>query len=141
MDQRFSLLIPQRLDRASVPLISLCCQGIARLKPDLSLAQASADVDRMIPMAPARFRLNPGASATGYKNARIGPNSRFLKDELVGDIGRTRLARDLLLESALLGIAGGAFRAESYAHGSGGSSARGMSSGYASTSRNSAEKS
>ena len=85
--------MPQRLDRASVPLISLCCQGIARLKPDLSLAQASADVDRMIPMAPARFRLNPGASATGYKNARIGPNSRFLKDELVGDIGRTRLAR------------------------------------------------
>jgi predicted permease len=153
MDRRFSLLLPQRLDRASVPLISFCCQGIARLKPGVSLAQAGADVARMVPMAPARFRLNPGASATGYRNARVGPNLRFLKDELVGDVGHTlwvlmgtvgivlliacanvanlllvradgrrqelairtalgaswtRIARHLLLESALLGTAGGA---------------------------------
>ncbi|HTX36230.1 MAG TPA: ABC transporter permease [Bryobacteraceae bacterium] len=153
MDRRFSLLLPQRLDRATVPLISFCCQGIARLKPGVSLAQATADVARMIPMAPAKFRLNPGTSAAGYRNTRIGPNLRFLKEELVGDIGRTlwvlmgtvgivlliacanvanlllvradgrrqelsiraalgacwtRIARHLLLESALLGIAGGA---------------------------------
>ncbi len=153
MDRRFSLLLPERLDRAAVPLISFCCQGIARLKAGVSLAQASADVARMIPMAPAKFRLNPGASAAGYRNTRIGPNLRFLKDELVGDVGRTlwvlmatvgivlliacanganlllvradgrrqelsiraalgagwkRIARDLLLESALLGVAGGA---------------------------------
>jgi predicted permease len=156
MDRRFSLLLPQRFDRARVPLISFCCQGFARLKPGVSLEQAAADVARMIPMAPAKFRLNPGASATGYSNARIGPNVRFLKDELVGDIGRTlwvlmgtvgivlliacanvanlllvradgrrqelavraalgagwvRIARDLLLESLLLGVAGGALGA------------------------------
>jgi predicted permease len=153
MDRRFSLLLPERFDRATVPLISFCCQGFARLRSGASLAEAAADVARMIPMAPARFRLNPGASASGYRNARIGPKLRFLKDDLVGDIGRTlwvlmgtvgivltiacanvanlllvradgrrqelavraalgagwiRLARDLLLESALLGIAGGA---------------------------------
>src|SRR5579883_2827077 len=153
MDQPFSMLLAQRLDRASVPLISFCCQGIARLKSGVSLAQASADVARMIPMAPLRFRLNTGASAAGYRNTRIGPNLRSLKEELVGDIGRTlwvlmgtvgmllaiacanvgnlllvradgrqqelsiraalgagwtRIARELLLESALLGIAGGA---------------------------------
>jgi putative ABC transport system permease protein len=153
MDRRFSLLLPQRLDRVGVPLISFCCQGIARLKPGMSHAQASADVARMIPMAPAKFRLNPGASSAGYRNARIGPNLRLLKDELVGDVGSTlwvlmgtvgivlliacanvanlilvradgrrqelairaalgagwiRIARHLLLEGALLGIAGGA---------------------------------
>jgi predicted permease len=152
MDHRFALLLPQRLDRARVPLISFCCEGIARLKPGVSLEQAGADMARMLPMAPAKFPLNPGASATGYRNARIGPKLRFLKDELVGDIGQTlwvlmgtvgivlliacanvanlllvradgrrhelalraalgagwlRSARDLLLESVLLGIAGG----------------------------------
>ncbi len=153
MDQRFSMLLPRRFDRADVPLISFCCQGFARLRPGATLQQATADVARMIPMAPAKFRLNPGTSADGYRNARIGPKLQFLKDELVGDIGRTlwvllgtvgivlliacanvanlllvradgrrqelavraalgagsaRLARDLLLESAILGAGGGA---------------------------------
>jgi predicted permease len=153
MDQQFSLLLPKRLDRDAVPLISFCCQGIARLKPGVNLKQASADAARMIPLAPAKFRLNPGYSPAAYNNAHIGPKLRFLKEELVGDIGRTlwlllsavgivlliacadvanlllvradgrrqelavraalgagwiRLAGDLLLESLLLGIAGGA---------------------------------
>jgi putative ABC transport system permease protein len=153
MDRRFSVLLPRRIDRATVLLISFCCQGIARLKPGVTLTQASADVARMIPLATAKFPLNPGASAVGYRASRIGPKLRFLKDDLVGDIGRTlwvlmgtvgivlliacanvanlllvradgrrqelairaalgagwmRIARDLLLESALLGIAGGA---------------------------------
>ena len=153
MDQKFSLLFPRQLDRNAVLLISFCCQGLARLRPGVSLAQAGADMARMIPMASGRFRLNPGASASGYRDARIGPKLRFLKDDLVGDIGRTlwvllgtvgivlliacanvanlllvradgrrqelavraalgagwiRIARDLLIESALLGIAGGA---------------------------------
>jgi predicted permease len=153
MDQRFALLLPKRLDRAVVPLISFCCQGFARLRPGVSLKQASADAARMIPMAAAKFRLNPGYGLAAYQNARIGPKLRFLKEELVGDIGRTlwvllsavsivfliacadvanlllvradgrrqelavraalgaswiRLSGDLLLESVLLGAAGGA---------------------------------
>jgi putative ABC transport system permease protein len=152
MDQRFAVLLPKQLDRTAVPLISFCCQGFARLRPGVSLQQAGADLARMIPMAAAKFRLNPGYSADAYRNARIGPRLRFLKDELVGDIGRMlwvllgtvgivllvacadvanlllvradgrrqelavraalgagwiRLARDLLLESALLSVGGG----------------------------------
>src|SRR5579872_1916703 len=41
MDRRVSLLLPQRLSSAQVRLISFGCQGIARLKPGVTLAQAS----------------------------------------------------------------------------------------------------
>jgi putative ABC transport system permease protein len=153
MDRPFSLMMPMRVNRANVRLISFCCQGIARLRPGVTLEQANADVARMLLLAPLKFALNPGTGAKGFTNARIGPNLRPLKDVLLGDIGNTlwvlmgtvgivlliacanvanlllvradgrrqelavraalgagwkRIARDLLCESALLGIAGGA---------------------------------
>jgi predicted permease len=89
MDQRFSLLLPKQLDRGAVPLISFCCQGFARLKPGVSMKRANADLIRMIAMAPAKFRMNPGYSAAAYQNARITPKLSLLKEELVGDVGRT----------------------------------------------------
>ncbi|MBI2687569.1 MAG: ABC transporter permease [Acidobacteria bacterium] len=152
MDQRISLLAAMRISRAGVRLISFCCQGIARLKPGVTLAQADADVARMLPMAPAKFAMNPGFARNAFTDARIAPRLRFLKDDLVGEIGATlwvllgtvaivlaiacanvanlllvradgrrqelairsalgaglgRIARDLLLESVLLGAAGG----------------------------------
>jgi predicted permease len=153
MDQRFSLLLPLRFNRAEVPLISFSELGIARLKPGVTLAQANADIARMLPMAPEKFALNPGFTRKMFDDTRMAPNLRFLKDDLLGDIGNTlwvlmasvgmvlliacanvanlllvraegrqqelavraalgagwtRLARDLLLESVLLGVAGGA---------------------------------
>jgi predicted permease len=153
MDRKVSVLLPLRLNRAEVRLISFCCQGVARLKPGVTLAQANADIARMLPMAPAKFPVNPGFSLKNYTEARIAPNVRLLKDVLVGDIGNTlwvlmgtvgivlliacanvanlllvradgrrqelairtalgagwgRIARELLLESVLLGVAGGA---------------------------------
>ena len=63
MDRKVSLLVPLRLNRADIRLISFCCQGIARLKPGVTLTQANADVARMLRMAPAKFPLNPGFSA------------------------------------------------------------------------------
>jgi putative ABC transport system permease protein len=152
MDRKVSLLVPLRFNRADVRLIGFCCQGIARLKPGVTLAQADADVARMLPMAPAKFALNPGFAQHAFTDARIAPRLRFLNDDLVGDIGDTlwvlmgtvgivlsiacanvanlllvradgrrqelairaalgagfgRIARELLLESVLLGVAGG----------------------------------
>jgi len=153
MDRKVSVLLPLRLNRAEVRLISFCCQGVARLKPGVTIVQANADIARMLPMAPAKFPVNPGFSLKNYTEARIAPNVRLLKDVLVGDIGNTlwvlmgtvgivlliacanvanlllvradgrrqelairtalgagwgRIARELLLESVLLGVAGGA---------------------------------
>ncbi len=89
LDRKVSLLAPLRFNRAAVRLISFCCQGIARLKPGVTLAQANADVARMLPMAPAKFAVNHGFSPTLFADARIAPHLRLLRDLWVGDIGNT----------------------------------------------------
>ncbi len=89
MDQPISLIAPLRFNRAEVHLIQFCCQGIARLKPGVTLAEADADVARMLPMAQARFPMNPGFSRTLFEDARITPRLRPLKDLLVGGIRGT----------------------------------------------------
>src|SRR3954454_11981672 len=89
LDRQASLLIPLRFNRAAIRLISFCCQGVARLKPGVTLAQANADVARMLPMAPAKFAMNPGFARGSFTDARIAPRLRFLKEDLVGSIGDT----------------------------------------------------
>jgi hypothetical protein len=78
MDRKMSLILPLRNNRAEVRLINFCCQGIARMKPGATLAQANRDVARMIPMAPEKFHNNPGLGAKAFTNARIQPTLRSL---------------------------------------------------------------
>ena len=89
MDQKFSILALLRFRRAEVSQISFCCSGIARLKPGVTLEQANADIARMLPLVPAKFRPNPGWSPTAFTNARIAPRLQLLKNVLLGDIGNT----------------------------------------------------
>ena len=134
-----------------IRLISFCCQGIARLKPGVTLTQANADVTRMLALAPAKFAVNPGFSANVWATpaspplafAQGRPGWRYRKDALDADghsghcaadrlrqrgesalvradgrrqelavraalgAGWGRIARELLLESLLLGVASG----------------------------------
>lgn len=153
MDREISLIAPFRFRRTDIPLISFCCQGIARLNPGVTISQANADVARMVPIAAREFPMNPGWSPNAFRDARIAPRLRPLKDTLVGDIGKTlwvlmgtvsmvlliacanvanlllvrvdgrrhelairtalgagmgRIVRELLLESVLLSLCGGA---------------------------------
>ncbi len=153
LERKMSLMLPFRVDRAQTYLISFCCTGIARLKPGVTIAQANADVARMLPMTPAKFPVNPGFSLKNFTEARLAPRLRPLKDYVLGDIGSTlwllmaavaivlsiacanvanlmlvraegrqqelavraalgagwgRIARELLMESLLLGVTGGA---------------------------------
>jgi predicted permease len=152
-DVEAAVLRPMQLDRGQTFLGNYGARAIGRLKPGVTLAQASADVARMIPMVMHRFPPPPGASVKLFETARIGPNLRMLKQEVVGDTGnllwvlmgtigivlliacanvanlllvraegrqhelairaalgagRGRIAGELLLESILLGVAGGA---------------------------------
>jgi predicted permease len=138
------LLLPLKLDRADMDGASFGFQALARLKPGVTLADANADIARMIPF------LN---SIPGFAAIRLEPNVRPLMWNVTGDIGsilwillatvggvlfiacanvanlflvraearqqqlavraalgasRARIARELLSESVLLGLAGGA---------------------------------
>ena len=152
LDRTVSLVLPYRFDRSKVFLGQFSYRSIARLKPGATIAQANADLARLIPVSFTRFPPFPGGSAKMFEEARITPNVRSLKDDLVGDVGTvlwvlmgtismvlliacanvanlllvraearqqelairaalgagtSRIARELLLESVLLGVVGG----------------------------------
>jgi len=89
MDRKISLLVPFRFRRADVTVLGFCCDGIARLKPGVTLAQANADAARVLPLATEKFPMNPGWSPTTFQDARIAPRLQLLKDFLIGDLGKT----------------------------------------------------
>jgi putative ABC transport system permease protein len=82
-----ALVTPLQFSRNKAVLGNFSYQGIARLKPGVSLAQANADVARMIPIWLKIFPPPPGFSAKLFEDAGIGPNVRPLITDVVGDIG------------------------------------------------------
>ena len=88
LDQKPDLILPQQFDRAKTKLGNFSYQALARLKPGVSLAQANADLARMIPMVNTKFPPPPGFSAKIFESARIAPNVRPLKRDVVGDLGK-----------------------------------------------------
>jgi predicted permease len=87
LDLKPALITPMQIDRAQVQLGNFSYQAIARLKPGATLKQANADVARMIPLSLQKFPPPPGYSAKMFEDARIMPNVRPLKQDVVGDIG------------------------------------------------------
>jgi putative ABC transport system permease protein len=83
-----ALLLPMQLDRAKTFLGRFSYDGVSRLRPGVTLAQASADVARMLPTVLRSFPPPPGFSLKMFEDARIGPNVRPLKQEVVGDVGK-----------------------------------------------------
>ena len=82
-----SVIIPFRFNRATVRVGGFCCQGIARLKPGVSIAQANADIERLLPSMTSRFPLPPGFTQKMFDEARFGSLVRPLDVDVVGDIG------------------------------------------------------
>jgi predicted permease len=153
MDSKAAVVLPLQFDRNNIFLGQFQYSGIARLKPGVSLAQASADCARLIPVAARSFPPFPGLSLASFERERITPAFTSLKASLLGDVGgvlwvlmgtigmvlliacanvanlmlvRTQgrrqelairsalgagwwqIARELLVESLVLGVAGGA---------------------------------
>lgn len=153
LDSNVDMLLPQRFDRNKIFLGNFSYQGIARLKPGVTLQQANTDVERMLGTWLKSWPTPPGFSRALFENAHIGPHLQPLKQEVVGDIrgtlwvlmgtiglvlliacanvanlllvraegrqqelavraalgaGWSRIARELLLESLLLAVMGGA---------------------------------
>jgi predicted permease len=152
-DEIRDLVLPIQLDRNGLTLGGHVFSGVARLKPGVTVAEANADVERMIPLWLEAWPPSPVADPQMFGQAQIGPSMRSLKAEVVGDIGSAlwvlmgtigimlliacanaanlllvraegrqrelavrvalgagwyRVARELLLESVVLGMLGGA---------------------------------
>src|SRR5207245_394187 len=82
-----ALLTLFQFDRAKMFLGNFSYTEIARLKPGVTLEQATADVARMLPIVSATFPAPPGFSVKMFEAARLGPNIQPLKNNVVGDIG------------------------------------------------------
>jgi putative ABC transport system permease protein len=80
------LVLPLRLNRATVQIGLFRHQGIARLKPGVTLAQAHADLARLVPGMPDRFPIPPGFSRAMYDEFRLAPDIHPLAHDLVGDV-------------------------------------------------------
>jgi predicted permease len=152
LDENPDLLVPSQSDRGKVVLGNFSFQGIARLKPGVSLAQANSDLARMIPIVNTKFPPPPGFSVKLFEDVKVLPDVHPLKQDIIGDLGKvlwvlmgsigvvlliacanvanlllvraegrqqelairsslganwTEIARELLMESVLLGLAGG----------------------------------
>ena len=82
------LVVPFKFDRNKTKLGNFSFQGLARLKPRVTMAQASADVARMLPIVNRTFPAPDGFSVALFEKAGIAPNLRPLKQDVVGDIGK-----------------------------------------------------
>ena len=86
-DSRLELFMPMQWDRTKTKLGNFSYQALARLKPGVTLNQAGADMARLLPIAIRSFPAPQGFSASIFEQAKIEPDLRPLKKDVIGDIG------------------------------------------------------
>ena len=82
-----ALVVPMQLDRGKTHLGNFSYQGLARMKPGVTMEQASADLQRLLPIALQSFAPPPGFSAKLFEDAGFRMSLRPLKQDVVGDVG------------------------------------------------------
>jgi predicted permease len=81
-----SLILPMQWDRATTTLGSFNARAIARLKPGVSVQQASTDLERLLPVVNRTFPPPAGVSPNFFQSMRLKPSLIPLKEELVGNV-------------------------------------------------------
>jgi predicted permease len=87
LDAEPALIAPLQFERAKLHLGNFSFPGIGRLKPGVSVAQATADVARMVPIVVRSFPPPAGFAASVFEGIR--PNLKTLRQFVVGDVGST----------------------------------------------------
>lgn len=87
VDQNFDILVPFAFERNKQPLAGFGLQGVGRLKPGVTIAQADADIARTIPIWMDSFTNGPGTDSHWYTKWRITPDFHPLKQEVIGNVG------------------------------------------------------
>ncbi len=88
VDRDFDLLVPLAFDRGTLKLAGFGCNGIGRLKPGVSIAQADADVSRLIETWMQSYSNGPGTNPFYYRIWKITPQFRSLKQQVVGQVSK-----------------------------------------------------
>jgi putative ABC transport system permease protein len=87
LDTDADLIVPLRSDRSRLILPGFGFQGIARLKPGVTLQEADADIGRMVPIWMNSWPAAKGVNPRVYEAFRITPALRSLHAEVVGNVG------------------------------------------------------
>jgi predicted permease len=85
--QDAALYVPMQWDRSKTKLGNFSYQGIARLKPGVTLAQVRADMTRLVPIAVQSFPAPEGFPLSLFEKIQMQPVPRPLKQDVIGDIG------------------------------------------------------
>jgi len=85
--QDAALVLPFQWDRNKTKLGNFSYRALARLKPGVTMAQANADMARLLPVVWRSFPAPEGFSASLFEKAHMAPNLRPLKKDVVGDVG------------------------------------------------------
>jgi putative ABC transport system permease protein len=83
-----AMFLPLRFNPAEVFVGNFAYQGIARLKPGVTLDAANRDIARLIPLVSERFPLPPGFTVDMLRQIKLGPNVHPLEADVIGDVGR-----------------------------------------------------
>ena len=87
VNQDFDLLIPLAFDPRHQILAGFGYNGIARLKPGLTVGQANADIARMLDIWMDSWTNNDGGDPHFYKTWKISGAIRPMKQEVIGNVG------------------------------------------------------
>jgi predicted permease len=82
-----ALFLPFQWDRNKTKLGNFSQNALARLKPGVTLEQAGTDMSRLLPVVLRSFPAPEGFSSSMFEKARISPNLRPLKQDVVGNVG------------------------------------------------------
>lgn len=86
VDNDFDMLVPLQFDRGKMILAGFGCNGIGRLKPGVTIAQANADISRLIERWMHTYSNGPGTDPFYYRNWRITPAFLSLKQQVIGNV-------------------------------------------------------
>ena len=79
-------MVPLAFDRGKLILAGFGYNAIARLKPNVTIAEANADISRMLPIWMDSWSNGPGSNPHIYETWRITPAIRPLKQEVIGNV-------------------------------------------------------